>query len=168
MGVMWLAWVTFMRAGATSQMDFWSIAFWPLIVGIGVPMFFLPLNMVGLGSVDPDETASAAGLLNFIRTMAGAVATSLVNTVWDNNSAANQSELAGQLHDAAQTMQLMQQSGMSADQATQMLTNQVSSQAVMMATNQLMTLCAIGFAIAAFTIWLAPRPRAGVDVSAVH
>ena len=45
---------------------------------------------------------------------------------------------------------------------------QVSSQAVMMATNQLMTLCAIGFAIAAFTIWLAPRPPAGLDVSAVH
>ena len=50
----------------------------------------------------------------------------------------------------------------------QALTTQVSSQAVMMATNPLMTLCAIGFAIAAFTIWLAPRPRAGVDVSAVH
>jgi DHA2 family multidrug resistance protein len=167
-GVMWLAWVTFMRAGATSQMDFGSIAFWPLIIGIGVPMFFLPLNMVGLGSVEPEETASAAGLLNFLRTMSGAVATSLVNTIWDNDAAANQSELAGQLHNPEQTMQLLQQAGMSADQATQMLTNQVSSQAVMMATNQLMTLCAIGFAIAAFTIWLAPRPRAGVDVSAVH
>lgn len=167
-GVMWLAWTTFMRAGATSQMDFGSIAFWPLVVGIGVPMFFLPLNMVGLGSVEPDEIASAAGLLNFLRTMSGAVATSLVNTIWDNNTAANQNELAGQLHGADQTMQLMQQSGMSADQSLQALTNQVSSQAVMMATNQLMTLCAIGFAIAAFTIWLAPRPRAGVDVSAVH
>jgi MFS transporter, DHA2 family, multidrug resistance protein len=168
LGVMWLAWGTFMRADATSQMDFWSIAFWPLLLGIGVPMFFLPLNMVGLGSVDPGETASAAGLLNFIRTMAGAVATSLVNTVWDNNTAANQSELAGQLHGAEATMAAMQQSGLTADQSLQMLTNQVSSQAVMMATNQLMTLCAIGFAIAAFTIWLAPRPRAGVDLSAAH
>ena len=37
-----------------------------------------------------------------------------------------------------------------------------------MGTNQLMTLCAIGFVIAAFTIWLAPRPRAGVDLSAAH
>jgi DHA2 family multidrug resistance protein len=74
-GVMWLAWVTFMRSGATSQMDFWQIAFWPFVIGIGVPMFFLPLNMVGLGSVDPDETASAAGQLNFLRTMSGAIAT---------------------------------------------------------------------------------------------
>jgi MFS transporter, DHA2 family, multidrug resistance protein len=167
-GVMWLAFVTFGRAGATSQMDFWQIAFWPLIIGIGVPMFFLPLNMVGLGSVNADETASAAGLLNFLRTMSGAIATSLVNTVWENNATRNQAELAGSLHDAEGTLSMMQASGLSHDQAVQMLTGNVQSQAVIMGTNQLMTLCAIGFAAAAFTIWLAPRPRAGVDVSAVH
>ncbi|HTU10789.1 MAG TPA: DHA2 family efflux MFS transporter permease subunit [Allosphingosinicella sp.] len=167
-GVMWLAWVTWMRAGATSQMDFWQIGFWAFIIGIGVPLFFLPLNMVGLGSVKPEETASAAGQLNFIRTMAGAIATSLVNTIWENNAVANQAELAGQLHGADQAIAAMQQSGLTQDQAVQMLTNQVASQAVMMGTNQLMTLCAIGFVIAAFTIWLAPRPRAGVDISAAH
>jgi len=167
-GVMWLAFITFMRAGATSQMDFWQIAFWPLVIGIGVPMFFLPLNMVGLGSVDPAETASAAGLLNFLRTMSGAVATSLVNTVWENDAIRNQAELAGALHNPEATMAAMQQAGMTYDQSLQALTSQVQSQAVIMGTDQLMTLCAIGFAIAAFTIWLAPRPRAGVDVSAVH
>jgi DHA2 family multidrug resistance protein len=167
-GVMWLAFVTFGRAGATSQMDFWQIAFWPLIIGIGVPMFFLPLNMVGLGSVNPEETASAAGLLNFLRTMSGAVATSLVNTVWENNATRNQAELAGSLHDAEGTLSMLQAGGLSHDQAVQMLTSNVQSQAVIMGTNQLMTMCALGFAIAAFTIWLAPRPRAGVDVSAVH
>ncbi|HYD11294.1 MAG TPA: DHA2 family efflux MFS transporter permease subunit [Allosphingosinicella sp.] len=167
-GVMWLAWVTWMRAGATSQMDFWQIGFWAFIIGIGVPLFFLPLNMVGIGSVNPEETASASGQLNFIRTMAGAIATSLVNTIWENNATANQAELAGQLNNAEQTMTAMQQSGLTHDQAVQMLTSQVQSQAVMMGTNQLMTLCAIGFVIAAFTIWLAPRPRAGVDLSHAH
>jgi MFS transporter, DHA2 family, multidrug resistance protein len=167
-GVMWLAWVTWMRAGATSQMDFWQIGFWAFIIGIGVPLFFLPLNMVGIGSVNPEETASASGQLNFIRTMAGAIATSLVNTVWENNATANQAELAGQLHGAEQTIAAMQQSGMTYDQSIQMITSQVQSQAVMMGTNQLMTLCAIGFVIAAFTIWLAPRPRAGVDLSHAH
>jgi DHA2 family multidrug resistance protein len=167
-GVMWLACITFLRAGATPQMDFWEIAFWPLIIGIGVPMFFLPLNMVGIGSVETEETASAAGLLNFIRTMAGAVATSLVNTIWENNATRSQSELAGALNDPEATMSLMQATGMTADQSLQSLTNQVQAQAVMMGTNQLMTLCAIAFAIAAFTIWFAPRPRAGVDISAVH
>ena len=167
-GVMWLAFITFMRAGATSQMDFWQIFFWPLIIGIGVPMFFLPLNMVGIGSVEVEETASAAGLLNFIRTMAGAVATSLVNTIWENNATRNQAELAGALHDPEGTMALMQATGMSHDQALQSLTSQVQGQAVIMGTNQLMTLCAAAFAIAAFTIWCAPRPRAGVDLSAVH
>lgn len=167
-GVMWLAFVTFMRAGATAQMDFWQIGFWALIIGIGVPMFFLPLNMVGIGSVEPGETASAAGLMNFIRTMAGAVATSLVNTVWENNATRNQAELAGALNDPEGTLALMQQTGLSYDQTLSSLTSNVQSQAVVMGTNQLMTLCAIAFVIAAFTIWFAPRPRAGVDLSAVH
>ena len=167
-GVMWLAFVTLMRAGATLQMDFWQIGFWALIIGIGVPMFFLPLNMVGIGSVEPGETASAAGLMNFIRTMAGAVATSLVNTVWENNATRNQAELAGTLNDPEATLTLMQQSGLSYDQALSSLTSNVQSQALVMGTNQLMTLCAIGFVIAAFTIWFAPRPRAEVDLSAVH
>lgn len=167
-GVMWLAFVTFMRAGATPQMSFGQIAFWPLVIGIGVPMFFIPLNMVGLGSVEPAETASAAGLLNFLRTMSGAIATSLVNTLWDDNAARNQTDLAGALHDPEGAMAALQAAGLSHDQAVGMLTSQVQSQAVVMATNQVLTLCALGFAIAAFTIWLAPRPRAGVDLSAVH
>jgi DHA2 family multidrug resistance protein len=167
-GVMWLAFVTLMRAGATSQMDFWQIGFWALIIGIGVPMFFLPLNMVGIGSVDADETASAAGLLNFTRTMAGAVATSLVNTIWENNATRNQAELAGALNDPEATMALMQATGLTHDQSLQALTQQVQGQAVMMGTNQLMTLCALAFVMAAFTIWLAPKPRAAVDLSAMH
>ena len=167
-GVMWLALITLMRAGATSQMDFWQIGFWAFVIGIGVPMFFLPLNMVGIGSVDPEETASAAGLLNFIRTMAGAVATSLVNTIWEQNATRNQADLAGALNDPEATLSLMQATGLTYDQSLQSLTNQVQSQAVMMGTNQLMTLCAVGFVIAAFTIWCAPRPRAGVDISAAH
>ena len=62
----------------------------------------------------------------------------------------------------------MQASGLSYDQALQSLTNNVQGQAVMIGTNQLMMLCAIAFVIAAFTIWFAPKPRAGVDLSAVH
>ena len=167
-GVMGLAWVTFMRTGATSQMDFWQIAFWPFVIGIGVPMFFLPLNMVGLGSVEPDETASAAGQLNFLRTMSGAIATSLVNTVWENNSNRNQAELAGALNGAEATLAAIQQQGASYEQAVQLVTGQVQGQAVIMGTNQVMTLCALGFAAAALTIWLAPRPRPGAYISALH
>lgn len=167
-GVLWLAWVTFMRAGATGQMSFWQIAFWPLILGIGMPLFFLPLQLVGLGAVKPEETASAAGLLNFIRTVAGAFATSLTMTLWGDGAAANQSALAGQLNDADQALAVMQQGGMSYDQAVQSLTGQVQSQAVVIATNEVMMLCAAGFLIAALTIWLAPRPKGAVDLTAAH
>jgi DHA2 family multidrug resistance protein len=167
-GVMWLAWVSLMRAGMTPQADFWTIAMGSLIIGIGVPFFFLPLNMVAIGAVTPEETASAAGLLSFIRTVAGAFATSLVNTIWENDAVRNQAELAGELNGADTLIAQIEASGGSHEQALQFVTAQVHSQAVVMGTNQLMTLCAIAFAIAACTIWLAPRPRAGVEIGAMH
>ncbi|MCW3834664.1 DHA2 family efflux MFS transporter permease subunit [Sphingomonas canadensis] len=167
-GVMWLAAVTWIRADAITEMSFWQIAIWPLVMGFGVPLFFIPLNMVGLGAVDPEETASAAGLINFIRTIAGAFATSLVNTVWEHGAARNQAELAGVLHDPEGAVAAMQGAGFTHDQAVAALANTVSSQAVMIGTNEVMALCAFGFGIAAMSIWLAPRPRPGVDMSGVH
>ena len=54
----------------------------PLIVmGLGLPFFFVPLTALALGSVEEHETASAAGLQNFLRTLSGAVATSIVTTL---------------------------------------------------------------------------------------
>jgi DHA2 family multidrug resistance protein len=167
-GVMWLAAITLIRAGATPQMSFWQIAVWPLVIGLGVPLFFLPLNLVALGSVDPRETASAAGILNFIRTLSGAFATSLVATFWETGATRNQAELAGLLNQPEEAMATMQAGGFTPDQSLEALTGIVHSQAVTLATNQLMTVCAVGFALAALSIWLAPRPRADVDVSAVH
>ena len=95
---MWLACVTFGCAPARPAR--WTSGrspSGPLIIGIGMPLFFLPLNMVGLGSVDPEETASAAGLLNFIRTMSGAFATSPGQHGLGEHATRNQAELAGPL-----------------------------------------------------------------------
>jgi len=47
-----------------------------------------------MGSVNEEETASAAGLINFVRTLSGAFATSLVTTSWQNRSVIAHAELA--------------------------------------------------------------------------
>jgi len=167
-GVMWLAAITLIRAGATPQMTFWQVAIWPLLLGIGVPMFFLPLNLVAMGSVDPKETASAAGILNFIRTMSSAVGTALAASSWDSASVRNQAELAGILNQPEATISAMEAGGFTHEQALASLTGMVQGQAVTLATNQVMAVAGIGFAVAALSIWLAPRPRADVDLSAVH
>lgn len=83
-GVLWLGSWTFIRGFANLDMTFAQIS-WPMFFqGIGMPLFFVPLTALALGSVSDAEMDSAAGLMNFIRSLAGAFATSIVNTSWEN------------------------------------------------------------------------------------
>jgi hypothetical protein len=127
----------------------------------------LPLTSTALGSVEPHEVAAAAGLMNFIRTLAGAVGTSVVNTVWDDGITRNHAELAGILNDASDTAAAMVQNGLSAAQAMGTIDQVVTSQAIMLSTNHVFVGCAVALAIAACAIWLSPRPRS-VDTTGVH
>ena len=64
-GLILLAVVTLMRAFWTTDADFMALA-WPQILqGFAVPFFFIPLSNMALASVQPQEMASAAGLMNF-------------------------------------------------------------------------------------------------------
>lgn len=166
-GVCWLAFTTFMRSHAESQMTFGQISIWLFVAGAAMPMFFLPVTTVALGAVDPEETADASGLLNFIRTMAGAVATSIVNTVWENNAASNHADLVSAMPNAQATVERLTPT-LGAGQALGTVNQLVDSQAVMLATNQLLLACAIVFAIAAALVWITPRPTREVDTSAAH
>lgn len=100
--------------------------------------------------------------------MSSAVGTALAASSWDSASVRNQAELAGILNQPEATVAAMEAGGFTHEQAMASLTGMVQGQAVTLATNQVMAVAGIGFAIAAFSIWLAPRPRAGVDLSAVH
>ncbi|HEY0265461.1 MAG TPA: DHA2 family efflux MFS transporter permease subunit [Rhizomicrobium sp.] len=85
-GLIWIAGVTLLRTALSSDVTYWQIALPLVLMGVGLPLFFVPLTALGLGSVDEAETASAAGLQNFLRTMSGAITTSLVTTIWDNKT----------------------------------------------------------------------------------
>lgn len=56
--------------------------------------------------------------------------------------------------------------GMAADAVNQAIDYLITSQAVMLATNQLMTVIGVAFLIAASVIWLAPRPKRVVEPGA--
>ncbi len=162
-GLVWIAAVTFLRTTLTSDISYWQIATPLILMGLGLPLFFVPLTALGLGSVDEKETASAAGLQNFLRTMAGAITTSLVTTVWDNKTITAHAELSGLADPNGDTVRTLTAGGMTQDAAIGQLNNMVQSQSVMIATNQLMLLVAVAFAISACAIWLAPRPGRAVD-----
>lgn len=167
-GVMWLGLWTLYRSFGSVEMTFAQIS-WPLFFqGIGMPLFFVPLTAIALGSVKPHEMESAAGLMNFIRTLSGAFATSMINTSWEHETRYVHAELAGLTDRSGVALAAMQNGGMSAEQARSSMDWMLQGQSVMIATNQLFMVIACIFALAACMIWLAPKPKQGVDTSSVH
>jgi len=164
-GLLWLGAVTLWRTVASTDMTYWQIAAPLIAMGVGLPFFFVPLTALSLGSVEPGEMASGAGLQNFLRTLSGAVATSVVTTVWEDSSRVKHEELVGLLDRGGDTAAALGQSGLSPDAVRGMLDRLLENQSVMLATNELMGVIAFVFVAGAAAIWLARRPTRSVDLS---
>lgn len=166
-GILWLGATSLLRVHWTSGADFWTLAMPQLLQGIGMPFFFIPLTTIGLGAVEPAETASAAGVMSFLRTMAGAIGTSVSTTLYANNAVVARSEIVSKLN-ADPTSDAMQASGFSLDQVRGTIEQTVTQESYAMAINHLFLLSAIVFAFAAMIIWLSPRPTRTVEAGAAH
>ena len=168
-GVLWLGATSLIRVfWWTSDADFWTLALPQLIQGAGMPFFFVPLTSLALGAVEESEVASAAGVMNFLRTMSGAVATAIATTVWYDGAQATRAELSGVLNGTQQTMQSLQMHGYTVEQSRQVVSNLVDGQATALATGSIFTTAAIVFAAAASIVWLAPRPKHAVAAGHAH
>ncbi|MBB6056200.1 DHA2 family efflux MFS transporter permease subunit [Tolumonas osonensis] len=167
-GVLWLGIWTLFRSHANMDMTFWQVSLPMLFQGIGMPLFFVPLTAIALGCVMDREMDSAAGLMNFIRTLSGAFATSMVNTSWENQTRYVKAEMAGLTDQSGAATEAMTNAGMGMDQTRGIMDWMLQGQSVMVATNQIFMVIAVIFTVAAFVIWLAPRPTRAVDTSSVH
>lgn len=167
-GLTWLGGVLALRTFATTDMTFWQISRPLLMMGLGLPFFFVPVTTLALASVDEHETASAAGLMNFLRTLSGAIATSIVTTSWENKTQVMHAELSGLVDRSGEVAQTLAAGGMNADQTRQALDNITQSQSVMLATNEILWFVSVAFFLAALLIWLAPRPTRQVALGAAH
>jgi MFS transporter, DHA2 family, multidrug resistance protein len=168
-GILWLAVTSLIRVvWWTSGADFWTLALPQLIQGAGMPFFFVPLTTLALGAVEENEVASAAGVMNFLRTMSGAVATAIGVTMWENGAQGARDTFTGVLNGAGTTMQALQTSGFSAEQSRQFVSQLVDSQAIAVTTVNLFELFAAIFVGAAAIIWFAPKPKHAVALDAGH
>lgn len=82
-GMLWIGAVSLWRMGSTTGMTFWQVSVPLMLMGLGLPFLCLPITANALASVDESETASAAGLMKFLRTLSGAFATSITYGVGD-------------------------------------------------------------------------------------
>jgi MFS transporter, DHA2 family, multidrug resistance protein len=167
-GCFWLGADTLWRSVATSDMDYWTICIPLFFMGVGMPMYYVPLTGLAMGSVDEKETASASGLMNFVRTISGAFATSLVTTSWQDRSYIAHDQLAGIVDPSGQAAALVAGApGMTGQMGRELLNYMVTSQSLLLATNGLMIVIAIVFLISSVAIVLAPKPGRTVDAAAI-
>ena len=88
---------------------------WPtLLTGVFMVMFFVPVTGLAMASVEPDEQANAAGISNFMRTLAGAFATSLIQSRWSDATRANNTEIANAMPHGQQAVDAMTAQGIPA------------------------------------------------------
>ncbi len=168
LGIVGLGLISVWRMSFTPDVTFLQMAWPTLLTGPFMVMFFVPVTGLAMASVEHDEQANAAGLSNFMRTLAGAFATSLIQTGWSNAARDNQTELAGVLHFGQDLVDRMTSLGASRDQATEMLAHLVEGQSVMLATLNMFAVIAICFGFAATLIWIAPKPQGPIDTSGAH
>ncbi len=167
LGVMWLGLDMLWRSMASMDMTYWQICLPLFVMGVGMPMFYVPITGVAMASVNEEETASAAGLMNFVRTISGAIATSLVTTVWENKTKYDHAELTNIFDGAKDLVRAMPSLGDYREMVRGVADNLVSGQSMMLATNQVMAMLGAIFIGASFLIVLAPKPTRVVDAASI-
>ena len=166
-GLSMLGGVTLMRAFWTTDADFMALALPQILQGFAVPFFFIPLTNMALASIAPQDMASAAGLMNFLRTMAGAIGASIAVTIWDDHTKVARSEMVSNLH-VTEVQNTLVNTGMSSDAALGYISSLVDKEALTLSANHVFLVLAGVFIFAATIIWLCPRPKAGVGGGPVH
>jgi DHA2 family multidrug resistance protein len=142
---------------------------WPmLLTGPFMVMFFVPVTGLAMSSVDHEEQANAAGLSNFMRTLAGAFATSLIQSGWSNATRRNEGEIVNAMQHGRAAIDGMLAQGIPLDNAKAVLWQVIEGQSVMLATLNMFGVIAVCLGFAATIIWLVPKPKGPIDTSGAH
>lgn len=166
-GLMLLGGVTLMRSFWVTDADFMALALPQIIQGFAVPFFFIPLTNMALASVKTEELASAAGLMNFCRTMAGAIGASIAVTIWDDHAKVARSEMVSSLH-LEETQRNLSQAGYSPESILGIISNLVDKEALTLSVNHVFLILSMVFIFAGLIIWLCPRPKGNVEGGHAH
>ncbi len=167
-GILWLAVMSLLRAGWSTEADFWQLAMPQLLQGIGMPFFFIGLTAIALASVKPSESTSAAGIMSFVRTLCGAVGTAMATTAWEGASRVSRSDMVPSLNGVQSTMSALEARGFSTDQARASIDRLVDAQSATVGATHVFQYAFAVFLLAAAFVWLAPKPQRAVNMAESH
>jgi MFS transporter, DHA2 family, multidrug resistance protein len=150
--------------------SFWQLAAPRMLMGFGMPFFFLPLNMILMSRITPDHFASASGLWGFLRTIAGSVSTAVSVFLWNHRRDYHHAVLAEHINSAAPgwnaAHDTLARAGMSEPAIRAVTEGTLAQQASTLAINDTYLLYAVIIACLIPVLWLArppfqPPPGAG-------
>jgi DHA2 family multidrug resistance protein len=158
LGLVILSLAILYRVSYALNIGFEALVLPQLAMGFGIPLFFVPLMTLSMTSVRPEETAAASGLINFLRTIAGAIATAAVISAWSSQTTIARSDLVGTLRHSRDFLGTLGDKGLPAGQALGSLDRLVQDQSIMLATNHMFLLLGVVVGLTAIGIWLMPKP----------
>jgi DHA2 family multidrug resistance protein len=156
-GVVWLGLMAALRTTWSTDSSYADLLLPHLLTGIGMPFFFIGLTSLAMASVEPRETVSAAGIMNFCRVLCGAIGTAVATSQWDTKSRQVRAVLADGMNDVEGAMARLQGAGLSLEQARASIDRMLEVQAATLANLHIYAGTAILFFAAAALVWLIPK-----------
>jgi len=154
--------VLWLRSQFTTQTDFQHILWPTLLQGAAMAFFFIPLTTLTLSGQPPERIPAAAGLSNFVRIMAGAMGTSIATTVWDSRASLHHAHLTESLTAInpvfVSTMEGLQASGLTSEQAMLQINRLIDQQAFTRAADDVFLASSVMFLLLIGLIWFTRRP----------
>ncbi|HWV97532.1 MAG TPA: DHA2 family efflux MFS transporter permease subunit [Xanthobacteraceae bacterium] len=77
----------------TPDVDFWFFAWSRIILGVGLPLIFIPITAASYDGIPPSQTDQASALINLARNFGGSIGVSLSQTVLAQRQQFHQSRL---------------------------------------------------------------------------
>ncbi|GLU35852.1 DHA2 family efflux MFS transporter permease subunit [Trinickia caryophylli] len=163
--------VSLWNATFTLDVPFGHVILPRIVQGIGVACFFVPMTTITLSSIPDERLASASGLSNFLRTLAGAIGTAISTTYWENDAIYHHAVLTESVSTYSQSTQAYNDAlgtlGLAGDLARAQINQLVTQQGYMMATNDFFRISCVAFAVLAVAVWTT-KPRRGAGAAMGH
>ncbi|NIF21081.1 multidrug efflux MFS transporter permease subunit EmrB [Pantoea sp. Acro-835] len=143
-------------------MDFGASAWPQFIQGFAVACFFMPLTAITLSGLPPQRLAAASSLSNFVRTLAGSIGTSISTTLWTDRESLHHSHFAEAVNpfnpNSQQMYQQLEGMGMSQQQASAYIAQQITNQGLIISANEIFWISAAVFLALLVLVWFARPP----------
>jgi DHA2 family multidrug resistance protein len=80
-----------------TQMSFWNLAWARVFLIVGLPLFFVSINLLAFGGLPPGKTNNASALVNLMRNLGGSIGIAIAITLLDRRKQVHQDRLVSHL-----------------------------------------------------------------------